>query len=767
MAPNALVQNILLGEGVTVSNVLYNGSPSAIGSFQAQNTSLGIDEGIVLTTGTVIDNGSGPQGPNNQAGAGMDNNIGGSALLSGLIGGTQTYNAAILEFDFIPYSDTVQFKYVFGSDEYPEFAPPFNSTFNDVFGFFISGPGIPGIQNIAQLPNGGGVVSINNVNAVTNSQYYNANGDGSTAPFNNNNFYIQYDGFTDVLEAVSQVQCGQTYHLVIAVADVGDGQWDSGIFLEANSLSSPTPVEISYELSAQVYSEDNWMAEGCVTAEIILQRESNLGGPLTVPIELSGSATSGTDYTGVPPSITFNPGQSQVSFIIEPLLDGLTEGQENIILDFPLSDPCGNITPVTIELFIQDLEEVDVEINNPEVGCPGENIVLTATASGGVPPYSFLWSDNSSDNSISISPSSTGEYSVEVTDNCLNQTAYDTVIVTVPEYEPINLSATPDIVVECPNIGQYLNVEAVGGTGNYQYTWTNEEGTVISSLDSVFISPMVSTFFVINIADECGTSATDTIFYEVTSPPLEVTTSPTVYLCPGESTLISALAFGGLGSYSYYWPHSGETSNQVWVSPFSTSNYQVEVSDDCGTFSVFASIQVVVVKPDANFTVISDPVTENLPVSFQNLTTNGYAYQWFFGDGGYSDQIHSTHTYDTPGIYQVTLVATDSKGCVDSITIPVQIFREFYIYIPNAFIPNGDRFNEVFAGSFVGVKEIEIEIFNRWGQLVYTSSDLNFEWNGTYNGQRVQNGTYVWKLSFVPEDRYDRKLYTGHVTVLE
>ena len=182
MSPLALVQNVLLGPGVTVSNILYNGSPAALGSFQATNTVLGIDEGIVLTTGTVIDNGDGPQGPNNQAGAGMDNNIGGSALLSNLISGTQTYNAGILEFDFIPYSDTVRFKYVFGSDEYPEFAPPNSSGFNDVFGFFISGPGINGIQNIAQLPNGGGVVSINNVNAITNAQYYNYNGDGGTPP---------------------------------------------------------------------------------------------------------------------------------------------------------------------------------------------------------------------------------------------------------------------------------------------------------------------------------------------------------------------------------------------------------------------------------------------------------------------------------------------------------------------------------------------------------------------------------------------------------
>ncbi|MBM3419201.1 MAG: hypothetical protein FJY17_09830, partial [Bacteroidetes bacterium] len=240
------MQNILLGPGVTVSNITFNGSPSAIGSFIATGTNLGIDQGIVMTTGTILNTGSGPQGPNNQANAGVDNNAGGSALLSNLINGTPTLNAAILEFDFVPYSDTVKFKYVFGSDEYPEFAPPNNTGFNDVFGFFISGPGITGFQNIAKLPNNGGIVSINNVNAITNSSFYNFNGDGNSAPYNSNTSYIQYDGFTDVLEAVSQVQCGETYHLVLAVADVGDGQWDSGIFLEANSLTSQTPILINY-----------------------------------------------------------------------------------------------------------------------------------------------------------------------------------------------------------------------------------------------------------------------------------------------------------------------------------------------------------------------------------------------------------------------------------------------------------------------------------------------------------------------------------------
>ena len=208
--PQALVQNTLIGPGVTVSNITFNGAPSSIGSFTGTGTNLGIANGIIITTGTVIDNGNGPHGPNNQANAGQINGGAGSTLLSGIIGGGQTYDAAILEFDFIPYSDTVRFKYVFGSDEYPEFAPPNNSGFNDVFGFFIAGPGITGLQNIARLPNNGSIVSINNVNAITNPSFFNFNGDGTTSPYNSSPFYIQYDGFTDVLEAVSSVQCGET-----------------------------------------------------------------------------------------------------------------------------------------------------------------------------------------------------------------------------------------------------------------------------------------------------------------------------------------------------------------------------------------------------------------------------------------------------------------------------------------------------------------------------------------------------------------------------
>ncbi len=763
-SPSALVQNVLLGPGVTVSNIMYNGSPSSIGSFTATGTNLGINQGIVMTTGTVLNNGSGPQGPNNQAGAGIDNGAGGSGLLTNLINGVQTYNAAILEFDFIPYSDTVKFKYVFGSDEYPEFAPPNNSGYNDVFGFFISGPGITGIQNIAKLPNNGSIVSINNVNAITNSTYYNFNGDGNTAPYNSNPFYIQYDGFTDVLTAVSKVQCGQTYHLILAVADVGDGQWDSGIFLEANSLSSQTPISINYSISDTLFNSPSIMAEGCVSATVSISRENNLNTTLTIPIQISGTATSGDDYFGVPTSVTFSPGQSNVTFNITTNPDVLNENQETISLSFLLTDPCGNLTPQTITLTIQDVQPLNVSINDPLVPCPGDNITLVATVTGGLAPYNYSWSNGQTGNSISLSPTTSGFYSVTVTAQCASSSAIDTVFVVVPVYQPLEISTSADLSSLCPFVEEVFNVSATGGFGNYSYVWTSN-GTFISTLDSISARPSVTTNYIITVSDECGSSISDTITYTILSPPLLTSINDIPEICPGDSVFISVNATGGFGNYHYYWEATGDTVAGIWVKPFSTTSYIVQVSDDCQTFSVPAIAQVIVVKPDADFGIFSQNLIEGLPITFQNLTQNGYVYDWYFSDGGSSILINPSHVFESPGEYTVTLVATDAKGCVDSITKPISIYEEFYVYIPNSFFPDGDRYNDFFSGSFVGVNWIKMEIFNRWGESLFYTEDQDFKWDGTYQNKRVPDGTYTWKLTYKPNRGID-EMMTGHVNVL-
>ena len=763
-SPSGLVQNVLLGPGVTVSNISYGGSPSAIGSFTASGTNLGITEGIVMTTGTVLNNGTGPHGPNNQAGSGVDNSIGGSTLLSGLVTGSQTFNAAILEFDFIPYSDTVRFKYVFGSDEYPEFAPPNNSSYNDVFGFFISGPGITGTQNIAKLPNNGSIVSINNVNAITNSQYYNFNGDGNSPPYNSSPQYIQYDGFTDVLTAVSKVQCGQTYHLILAVADVGDGQWDSGIFLEANSLTSKTPITINHSISQQFFTNPNWMAEGCVSATFEVTRENNLNSLVTIPIQVSGTATNGVDFTGVPATISLNPGQSSANFTLNTIIDLLPEGTETLSLTFSLTDPCGNIIPIVIDLTIKDVDPLSVTLNNPIIECPGNEITLSASVSGGLPIYDYIWSTGESTNSIQVAPATSGIYWVAVNDACLGTMVYDTVLVTVPQFDPLTINASEDITEICPFIAQTISVIANGGSGNYTFKWYSS-GQTISQNDSVQVTPGVSTNYIIEVIDNCGAIAYDTVVYTITSPPLIVTTSTDVELCPGDSAFITASAIGGYGDHYFVWTHNGDTSQGIWVKPFGTFSYNVLVSDDCQTFSVSDYVLVKIVKPEANFIPFSENIIEGLPITYFNLTSNGDSYEWYFSDGGASSVVNPTHVFDTAGTYNVTLVAWDEKGCVDTTTKPITIFKEFYIYIPNSFFPDGDRYNEYFSGSFIGVKSIKMEIFNRWGELLFSSVDQNFKWDGTNNKVRVPDGVYTWKLVYRPI-RGVESLLTGHVNVL-
>lgn len=760
--PQGLVQNILLGNGVTVSNVTYNGSPVAIAQFTAANTTLGINSGIVMTTGTTLPNGDGPQGPNDASGAGVDNNMGGFNLLSQAIQGTQTYNAAILEFDFIPYADTIRFKYVFGSDEYPEFAPPNNTTYNDVFGFFISGPGITGFQNIAKLPNGA-VVSINNVNTITNPFYFVNNGDGNTAPYNQSPQYIQYDGFTKVLEAVSQVQCGQTYHLILAIADVGDGQWDSGIFLEANSLSTITPVEIEHTLSQQVFANPDWMAEGCVTTNVTLTRQSNLNQNLTIPIQLSGTATNGIDYSGIPASINFPPGQTTASFTIQSLTDALVEGLETLTLTFPITDPCGNITPLVLDLWIQDNQPMQVILTSSPITCPGDPVTINSQISGGVQPYTYQWSTGQNTGSMIFTPTTTQSVWLAVSDACTGIPAYDTILVTVPVLSPLTIQASPDVTEICPYIPATLGVQASGGSGQYTYVWTINN-VLSGTTDSLLVNPGSSSMYLITVTDNCGNTIQDSISYTILSPPLVLQMNGPFQICPGDSVDLLVSATGGYGNYYYNWSTSA-TTPQITVAPQNTTSYFVQVSDECQTFSVTAVALVQVVKPLANFYIMSQDPMQGLPVQFENASYNAWSYTWAFGDGDGSFLVNPIHTYTQPGSYEITLIATNQEGCIDSISKWIEIAPERFIYLPNSFTPDGDGLNEYFYGRFIGLMSARFYIFNRWGEEIFFSDQLNFVWDATYEGIPVQDGTYTWYLIYEIEKGIYEDL-SGHVNVI-
>jgi hypothetical protein len=218
--------------GIVVSNEVLTCDSLSNGEFTGISN-LGISNGIVLGTGHAASDSllgyTGIDGLPSQFASAFLNTAGDAQLQT--IVGTTTYDACVLEFDLQPVGSFIEFEYVFGSEEYPEFNC---SPFNDVFGFFISGPGYPNPVNIALLPGTSIPVSINTINDGSSSLCV----ADTTLYVTNTDTISTLDGFTDVLVATATVTPGLTYHLKLAIADASDGILNSYVLLKANSLKS-------------------------------------------------------------------------------------------------------------------------------------------------------------------------------------------------------------------------------------------------------------------------------------------------------------------------------------------------------------------------------------------------------------------------------------------------------------------------------------------------------------------------------------------------
>ncbi len=766
-----LVQNVLVGNGVTATNISFSGGANAIGSFNATNTNLGLGSGIILTTGTVLSGtglfGSqeGPHGPNNKANAGMDNGSGGNQQLSA-IAGLDTYNATILEFDFVPNSDSIKFKYVFGSEEYPEFV---NQGFNDVFAFFITGPGFGGPYNMATIPGTGGTpVTIDNVNANTNSTYFVDNGNGTTAPQNASSTYIQYDGFTTIIEARAKVQCGETYHLKLAIADVGDPEFDSGIFLEANSLTSPEPVSMSSSLTNNIFGNPKILAESCETATITVRRDpSQVGQSLSIPLSTSGTATEGVDYSVVPQNIVFAPGQTAVTFTIDAFIDNIFENDETIILTLDQPDPCGNSNLIELDLIIKEVPELNAQLSTDTIFCTGDIVTLTPSVSGGANLYSYNWSTGATSQSISVSPTVTTSYSVTVSDNCNSTPVTQTANVFVPIYDPFVLNASNDTALLCPNSRATLNASVEGGSGSNVFTWTNGDDILNANDDqSIEVSPFFTTTYNVEVTNLCNDTLDKDITVTILTDVLKVLTIDEQVICKGDEVEIWAEGLGGLGGYTYYWTHSGETTNSILVSPTENTTYEVLVADSCQTYLIKGQVDVRLTFPRASFSVASTNLTEGLPIQFRNSSRDGVSWEWDFGNGETStDRVPST-TYAEEGEYLVQQIVISEAGCRDSISKWINIKPEFYFYAPNAFTADNDRYNSQYKVSVIGETKFHFLIYNRWGEIIFESFDPDFSWDGTYRGSEVPVGVYVYKAK-ISDLQEVRRSFEGFITVLK
>jgi len=376
--PENLITNVFLGDGVEVTSFQYDGDPAAIGFFKSAEEEIGIERGIIMTTGRAMADGTHPGatgGGGDFAGGAASPNITVDADLSQLDPTNPNNDISRYIISFIPTSDTVRFNYVFASEEYPEYSC---SSFNDVFGFFISGPGISGpfsnnAENIALIPNSSTYVSINNLHPddscpAVNEEYYNPNG-GTSQP--------TYDGYTDVFTAEAIVVPCEEYTIKLVIADKGDTAFDSGVFLQAKSFGSP-----SLDIDIVTASLDGAVVEGCADGVITIALPNPVETDLPLDYEIFGDAENGVDFEFIPEGLFIPAGESSITVPLVAFEDGIDEGSETFGIAFQ-TNFCDRDT---FYLSIKDNELVDPELGPDITQCASDITILDGTVDVPLPP---------------------------------------------------------------------------------------------------------------------------------------------------------------------------------------------------------------------------------------------------------------------------------------------------------------------------------------------------------------------------------------------
>lgn len=644
--PLQLVQDVLLGAGVTVSNVTFNGildpgtPQDGTGSFTG-TSNLGIGAGITLSTG-LAQNLAQPS-----TGFMSDQfipNLSDPDLVT-IAGGITINNAAILEFDFITTGDSVKFRYVFGSEEYPEFV----CSFNDAFGFFLSGPGITGPYtgnaiNIALIPGGTTPVTIDNVNNGLNN-----NGDPNDPncpPVNpeyfvvNNGATVVFDGFTTVLEAKHAVQCGQTYHIKLAIADALDQAYDSGVFLEAGSFQS-SPFIPTLTPGPGIYG--NTISESCFPMSVDFIRVGDDTEADTVQVVYGGSVTMGVDLVpAFPVEVIFPAGVDTIPFTFNAPIDA--DGQEDIIITVSTYSECTGDTITNTFVFIVDAPP-PLQITSPpySVNC-GSSIEIGTVPSGGYGMYQYDWGGGVIDSSIVVSPLVATNYPITVTDLCGVVSTYEVPVTVIDVPNPFTANLTQGLTVvgvlvqeSCYEVT--LNIIRTSGTAfeetailtfggiatpGVDYTMPPTEVVFPVGVSTVSIpltfpqDPDGSEQVIVSMGYESpcsGEISQATFVFTINQAPLLAALGGNVTIpCEG-STNLTTVVSGGYLPYDYVWSGGLGTTPTITVGPLQPTTYTATVTDDCGNTSI-ATFNVDILAPN--------PITMNIigPSSVTEGCTN-------------------------------------------------------------------------------------------------------------------------------------------------
>ncbi len=394
--PVNLINDVFLGSGVSVLAVKYEGENHAVGYFDYADNQTGINRGIVMSTGRA-EFAQRPNIESNFSSFSSGNKFSDADLIKALGLDPTTpeivRDLARYEITFIPHADSLRFRYVFASEEYPKYSC---SQFKDVFGFFISGPDPNGgdyqSKNIALVPGSGEVVSISTVNNGDPSTLNCKPKNGHLYNDNSGSLFMTYNAFLDVFTASVKVVPCQTYTIKLSLSDIADDLYDSAVFLEAKSF---TTNEVSVDI--KTFAPDGNIAEGCQPAVVSFKFNNVLDEPYDLDLKILENypnfvlSTDQLDYTGIPANLSIPSGQKEAVFSIQPIPDHLNEGLEWIALEYQ-KNLCQRDT---VLIGIVDNKMPRVFTDELFSICRGDTIQLEASLDDEyIPPPPFVFSNH-------------------------------------------------------------------------------------------------------------------------------------------------------------------------------------------------------------------------------------------------------------------------------------------------------------------------------------------------------------------------------------
>ncbi|MDD5570970.1 MAG: gliding motility-associated C-terminal domain-containing protein [Bacteroidales bacterium] len=522
--------------------------------------------------------------------------------------------------------------------------------------------------------------------------------------------------------------------------------WDNG--LGSGNIKTVSPT------ISTVYIVTGTDINGCTgTAKVVICVSINspvsVNNPTicygtSVTLNASGVLTYTWNNSQTGNTITVNPNATTTYFVSGTDVNSCTNTAQSVVTVSP-----------QISLNI---------INRKDASCGFANGSATVTASGGIPyttgilNYNCIWSTG--ETTPIINNLKAGIYTVTVTDS-IGCSAVTTV--TIGDTPPVTLSISSTNASCFPN--GTATVTIITGTQPYTYIWSNGQTTQTA------ININQGTF-IVTVTDAKGCTATASVVVNENNP-LSIVVLPTPEHCGKiDGTATANLTGGNPSLYTYLWDNGGTTKT---ISNLSQGNYIVTVN--YGTCVITGTTTIgETYGPNADFTYSPSvlDIFENSTALFEDLSTPGgqqiVKWHWdFYDDNSTSDIKLPAHTYKNVGTYTVCLRVTDSENCVDSICKPIIIKDIFTVYIPNAFSPNSDMLNEAFIpqGYNIDPNDFQMLIFNRWGEEIYKTNDLNSPWNGRYHntGELVQVGVYVYRV-IVKELEGPRHEFIGRVTVV-